>query len=87
MTVNELKNLLEQMADAGHGDREVLFAYQANYPLQDHIAGGWIPGPADDEDEDDDATDAEVVYLVSGGQVYDQPYGPSRAFSEAVESL
>jgi hypothetical protein len=28
-----------------------------------------------------------VVYLVSGGQVYDQPYGPSRAFSEAVESL
>ncbi len=87
MTVNELKNLLDQMADEGYGDREVLFAYQANYPLQDHIAGGWVPGPADDEDEDEDATDAEVVYLVSGGQVYDQPYGPSRAFSEAVESL
>jgi hypothetical protein len=88
MTVNELKNLLEQMADEGLGDREVLFAYQANYPLQDHIAGGWIPGPADDEDEHDDATDDEVVvYLVSGGQVHDQPYGPSRAFAEAVESL
>lgn len=92
MTVNELKNLLEQMADAGYGDREVLFAYQANYPLQDHIAGGWIPDLAaddegEDEDEDDEATDDEVVYLVSGGQVYDKPYGPSRAFSEAVESL
>ena len=86
MTVNELKNLLEQMADQGFGEREVLFAYQSNYPLQDHIAGGWIPGPADDEDEDD-ATDDEVVYLVSGGQVYDKPYGPSRAFREAVESL
>ena len=35
----------------------------------------------------DDATDDEAVYLVSGGQVYDKPYGPSRAFSEAVESL
>ena len=84
MTVNELKDLLEQMADAGYGDREVLFAYQQNYPLQDHIAGGWIPGHDDDED---DATDDEVVYLVSGGQVYDKPYGPSRAFREAVESL
>jgi hypothetical protein len=71
----------------GYGDREVLFAYQRHYPLQDHIAGGWIPGPADDEDADDDATDDEVVYLVSGGQVYDQPYGPRRAFEEAVESL
>lgn len=92
MTVNELLNLLEQMADAGCGDREVLFAYQANYPLQDHIAGGWIPGPADEADEDDESPDDEaisdaVVYLVSGGQVSDIPYGPSRAFSEAVESL
>ena len=86
MTVNELKNLLEQMADEGLGEREVLFAYQQHYPLQDHIAGGWIPRPADDEDEDDD-TDDQVVYLVSGGQVYDQPYGPSRAFSEAIETL
>jgi len=87
MTVNELKNLLEQMADAGFGEREVLFAYQSNYPLQDHIAGGWVPDLANDEEDDDEATDDEVVYLVSGGQVYDKPYGPSRAFSEAVESL
>ena len=58
--------------------------YQQHYPLQDHIAGGWIPGPADDEE--DEATDDQVVYLVSGGQVYDSPTdraGPS----EAVESL
>ena len=85
MTVNELKNLLEQMADAGYGDREVLFAYQANYPLQDHIAGGWVPGHI--AYMDDEAADESVVYLVSGGQVHDQPYGPSQAFSEAVESL
>ena len=85
MTVNKLKNLLEQMADEGYGDREVLFAYQANYPLQDHIAGGWVPGHV--AYMDDEPVDESVVYLVSGGQVYDKPYGPSRAFSEATESL
>ena len=30
MTVNELLELLEDMADAGYGDREVLFTYQHN---------------------------------------------------------
>jgi len=94
MTVNELKDLLEQMEDAGHGDSEVLFTYQSNYPLQDTIKGGWIPGEseADDEDEedsDDDSDDcpANTVYLVSGGQCHSDPYGPSRAFREAVECL
>ncbi len=85
MTVNELLNLLEQMADSGYGDREVLFAYQENYPLQDRIAGGWIPGHA--ADMDDAPVDESVVYLVSGGQCYDQPYGPSQAFVDATESL
>ena len=89
MTVNELRNLLDQMADAGLGEREVLFAYQANYPLQDHIAGGWIWEPANDgrEEEDEGDVDDSVVYLVSGGQVHDRPYGPRRAFDEAVRSL
>ena len=57
MTVNELKNLLEQMADAGHGEREVLFVYQQNYPLQDEIKGGWIP---EGTDEEEDARDGVV---------------------------
>ena len=83
MTVNELKNLLEQMADAGHGEREVLFVYQQNYPLQDEIKGGWIPEGTDDEE---DARDG-VVYLVSNGQCYDAPYGPRQAFAEATETL
>ncbi len=85
MTVNELKNLLEQMADEGYGDREVLFAYQANYPLQDHIAGGWVPGHI--AYMDDEPVDDSVVYLVSGGPVHDQPYGPSRAFDGATKYL
>jgi hypothetical protein len=85
MTVNELKNLLDEMAEDGRGECEVLFVYQESYPLQDHIADGWIPA-TDDEDEAD-AIDDQVVYLVSGGQVYDNPYGPSRAFDEAVKTL
>jgi hypothetical protein len=93
MTVNEVKDLLEQMADAGHGDSELLFAYQSNYPLQDHIKGGWIPGESEadgddeDEDQDNDECPANTVYLVSGGQCHSDPYGPARAFREAVECL
>ena len=88
MTVNELLNLLEEMADAGYGEREVLFVYQQNYPLQDHIAGGWVPShDADADDEPEDEADENAVYLVSGGQCYDMPYGPSQAFDEVCESL
>jgi hypothetical protein len=93
MTVTEIKDLMQQMEDAGHGDSEVLFTYQDNYPLQDHIKGGWIPeesdADSDDEDEDQDSDDcpANTVYLVSGGQCSSDPYGPSRAFREAVECL
>ena len=43
MTVNELRDLLEGMVENGYGEREVLFVYQQNYPLQDHIGGGWVP--------------------------------------------
>jgi len=85
MTVNELLALLEDMADAGYGDREVLFAYQQHYPLQDHIAGGWVPGH--NAYMDDDPVDESVVYLVSGGQCHEMPNGPSRAFEEVSESL
>ena len=90
MTVTEIKDLMQQMEDAGHGDSEVLFTYQSNYPLQDHIKGGWIPGESedgDDEDEDRDECPAKTVYLVSGGQCHSDPYGPSQAFREAVECL
>jgi hypothetical protein len=54
-----------------------------------HIAGGWVWEPKNDdrEEEDEGDVDDSVVYLVSGGQVHDRPYGPRRAFDEAVESL
>ena len=88
MTVNELRDLLEEMVENGYGEREVLFTYQSNYPLQDHIAGGWVPGHvAYMDDEPEEETDQNAVYLVSGGQCYEMPYGPSRAFEEASESL
>ena len=48
----------------------------ANYPLQDHIVGGWIPTP--DPEDEDDPVDETVVYLVSDGQCHDMPYGPGR---------
>jgi len=88
MTVNEMRDLLEDMIENGYGEREVLFVYQQNYPLQDHIAGGWVPGhDADPDGGPEDETNENAVYLVSAGQCYDQPYGPSQAFDEVCESL
>ena len=51
-------------------------ARAANYSLQDHIVGGWIPTP--DPEDEDDPVDETVVYLVSDGQCHDMPYGPGR---------
>ena len=76
MKVTELIELLGEVDP----EAEVRFVYQENYPLQDHIAGVW-----DASEAGADPTYAGKVYLVSAGQVYDQPYGPPRAFAEVAK--
>lgn len=87
MTVYQLRQRLEEMCEMGYEDCEIRFVYQDNYPLQDDIRGLWVGEDDDDDDGDEDEEDEEgsseqVVYIVSGGQCWDNPYGPRRAFAE-----
>lgn len=75
MTVNQLIERLEELRQIDHGDDEVRFVYQENYPLQDRIRGVWV--------SDCEGDDPDVVYIVSGGQCRDNPYGPVDAFAES----
>lgn len=45
MTVNEMIAQLQEAADAGFGNTEVLGAHQPNYPLQERILGVRYPDP------------------------------------------
>ena len=84
MTVEQLRDVLNQAIENGCGDREIRFAYQSNYPLQDLLEGVWY-----DEDDEDDQEESEsnVFYLVSGGQDTNHPYAPRVAFEECTDVL
>lgn len=84
MTVTELRDVLNQAIENGCGDRELRFAYQANYPLQDLVEGVWYD---DDDEADQEEAGTNVFYLVSGGQDYDTPYAPRVAFEECTTEL
>lgn len=71
-TVRELYGALGQLIELGYGDVELRFAYQRSYPLSDKVDGFWF-----DEDKSDDL---DMIYIVSGGQDYDNPYAPRAAF-------
>ena len=81
MKVQQLRDLFEDLCGRGFEDKEVLFTYQENYPLQDSIAGVWLPEWDEEEPFD------HHVYLVSGGQCRQDPYGPRQAFQECSEVL
>ena len=38
-TVNEMIERLEELVEAGHGDKELRFAHQQHYPLQEMVLG------------------------------------------------
>jgi hypothetical protein len=91
MKVSEIYELIRDLVDAGYGDSEMLFVHQQNWPLQEQIAGFWMPewGSEDEEDDDNDPPSRRTtedkhglpyMYLVSGGQNREKPYGPSEAF-------
>lgn len=81
-TVKALHAVLGQLIENGLGDNELRFAYQANYPLQDWIEGIWY-----DEEDDSQEDEDKIVYIVSGGQDHDNPYGPKAAFENATLEL
>jgi len=84
MTVQELAELLDELVEAGHGDRDLRFVYQPNYPLQDEVAGVYDPleDPESELPEEESDLPVPCLYLVSGGQDREQPYGPSAAFEQ-----
>lgn len=81
--VQDLHRALGQLIEMGLGEAELRFAYQSNYPLQDHVEGLWFDEEAH-YNEEDDAAEPPTIYLVSGGQDHDNPYGPRQAFEEAT---
>ena len=42
MTLADLVERLQELAEAGHGDTEVLVVHQPQYPLQEIIGGVWM---------------------------------------------
>ena len=84
MTLSELIERLQELADAGHGDTEVLAVHQPRYPLQETVSGVWVleddgrceecgRSLVDGECPDcgslpDDGNEERFVYIVVGGQ-------------------
>lgn len=89
MNVNEL---IERLQDCDP-EAEVMLATQPGWPLAYHLSG---VATADDiagetrceahesySCDEDACRDESIVWLVEGGQRYDQPYAPSSAWSVA----
>jgi len=82
MTVEELRDRLEELVEAGHGEHEVMIVTQPNWPLRFTLAG--VASTTEHDAQEDDASDEQaVVYLVEGGHPNGNPYGPRWAFDEA----
>lgn len=75
-TVEEIRDALDQLVEMGFGSSPIRLAVQPNYPLQELVEGLWLA--------DEDSLEGTVVYIVSGGSDYDQPYAPKQAFDNAI---
>ena len=42
MTLSELIERLQELAETGHGDTEVMVVHRPRYPLQETVCGVWI---------------------------------------------
>ena len=70
MTVDDLIERLEAYRDELGGDAEVRLATQQNYPLEANLRGVCSASEIIDScDEDEQAVNEAVVYLVEGSQV------------------
>ncbi|MCK4415262.1 MAG: hypothetical protein KAY32_17145 [Candidatus Eisenbacteria sp.] len=87
MTVNEMIERLQEVAEEGFGECELRLAFQPRWPLQFVIGGVATPddesrGMGEPDEERDD--EASVVYLTEGDHPSDDsPYAPSWVFTAA----
>lgn len=72
MTVNEMIERLQEVAEDGLGEREIRLAFQPSWPLQFTVGGIAIP-----EEEDSE------VYITEGSHPNDSPYAPGWVFETA----
>jgi hypothetical protein len=79
LTVADLIEALQEIADAGHADLEVRLATQPSWPLQHHLSRDIGLRAVSDRDE------TLAVYLLEAGQVYDMPYAPAGIFKGRLE--
>ena len=75
MTVNDLIEILQNAAEDGYGERNILIAEQPSYPLAAVFKGVYVEGEEEAEDKGEEA----AVWLVSGANTYDRnPYSVPR---------
>ena len=82
MTVNEMIERLQEIAEDGLGDREIRLAFQPSWPLQFVVGGIATAEDEEEHDGDDDqapAADA-AVYITEGNHPDDSPYAPAWVF-------
>jgi hypothetical protein len=87
----KISELIDHLTDAmeNNGDREVLVAYQPNWPLAASVANVYDPADDDEPAEDDEDgeslsdRDAGVLWLAASTNAgYDQnPYAPRSAWT------
>ena len=77
MTVNELVERLQEVADDGLGECEVRLATQPSWPLQYSVGGIATP------DDTVEVPETPVIYLVEGNPIHESPYAPDWAFTTA----
>lgn len=82
MTVNEMIERLQEVAESGSGDCELRLAFQPSWPLQFTIGG--IAEPEDPSRDVESVDAASVIYIVQGDHPSDDsPYAPAWAFDTA----
>lgn len=85
MTVNELIERLQEYANEGQGDDDVLLMSQPGWPFEYGIAGlttrSEIVADESDDDRDGDACDGDAVFIVEGRQLR---YGSRSAWEVAT---
>ena len=83
MTVNELIERLQDVAEEGLGDREIRLAFQRSWPLQFTVGGIAIPDTDSGEPEGGQDHTPPVVYIAEGSHPDDSPYAPRWVFETA----
>ena len=79
MTVRDLIDRLEELAQAHGDDREVVVMHQQHYPLQENIKGATVPEEYRPDEVNEDEADPpprekddtnKIVLVASGGGCY-----------------